>query len=198
MSKFLKTLSSILFDETPQFDFVTKAFTSRRFGIPVYAGARLNSELSHLALRAKEDNDLLARKFLAELIISALNLLKSEKIVVVPIPSRQSANRVRGIKHLEELVKVIEKDYPILTLDILRHRKKIADQSDLTQSERLANMEGAFEVKVIPKLNIAAVYLLDDLVTTGATILAASQALKVRNIQVLGVVTACASARFSE
>ena len=154
--------------------------------------------MSHLALRAKEDNDLLARKFLAELIISALNLLKTEKIVVVPIPSRDSANRVRGIKHLEELVKVIEKDYPILTLDILRHRKKIADQSDLTQSERLANMEGAFEVNVNSRFNTNAVYLLDDLVTTGSTILAASQALKVRNIQVLGVVTACASARFSE
>ena len=127
-----------------------------------------------------------------------MNLLKSEKIVVVPIPSRDSANRVRGIKHLDELVKIIEKNHPIQTLDILKHRKKVADQSGLSKSERLANMEGAFEVKLIPKFNVTAVYLLDDLVTTGSTILAASQALKVRNIQVLGVVTACASARFSE
>ena len=198
MSRFLKVLSSILFDVSPKFDIPTKAFIADRFGIPIFAGARLNSELSHLALRAKEDNDLLARKFLAELIISALNLLNEENIKLVPIPSRESANRIRGIKHLDELVKLVEKDYPIQTWHILKHRKKVVDQSGLSQIERRANMEGAFEVNVNSRFNTNAVYLLDDLVTTGSTILAASQALKVRNIQVLGVVTACASARFSE
>ena len=195
MCRFLKVLSSILFDDKAKFEIATKAFISERFGIPIFAGARLNSELSHLALRAKEDNDLLARKFLAELLISALSLLNVKTVAVVPIPSRDSANRIRGIKHIEELVKEVEKEYPIQPLFILKHRKKVIDQSGLSQRERRENMKGAFEIKDIPRSNINEVFLLDDLVTTGSTILAASQALKVRNIQVLGVVTACASAR---
>jgi len=93
MKNFWRNLNSILFDETPNLDIKTNPFISQRFGLPIYAGARTSPELLKLVLRAKEDNDLLARRFLANLIIDAITLIKEREILVIPIPSRAQANK---------------------------------------------------------------------------------------------------------
>ena len=201
MRSFLKSLSSILYDENINFKISTNAFVTSRFGITVYAGAKLNPELSHLALRAKEDNDLLARKFLATLVVQGINKIEDKKrnkyMELFPIPSRPEVNRIRGIKHVEELVKEVKKVYPVKSYEILKHIRKVKDQSALTHKQRLENLDGAFvviEKKFIP----AQGFLIDDLVTSGATIKAAADALKESNIELLGVIAACATSFLTE
>ena len=162
----------------------------------MYAGAKLTPELSHLAVRAKEDNDLLARKFLATLVIKAINEIKDKKsyrhIELFPIPSRPEVNRIRGIKHVVELVKEVKKIYPVKSYEILKHTRKVKDQSTLTHLQRLENLDGAFAV-IEKKFFPSQGFLIDDLVTSGATIKAAAAALKESNIELLGVITACAT-----
>ena len=201
MRSFLKSLSSILYDENINFKIPTNAFVTSRFGITVYAGAQLNPELSHLALRAKEDNDLLARKFLATLVVQGINKIEDKKrnkyMELFPIPSRPEVNRIRGLKHVEELVKEVKKVYPVKSYEILKHIRKVKDQSTLTHLQRLENLDGAFvviEKKFIP----AQGFLIDDLVTSGATIKAAADALKESNIELLGVIAACATSFLTE
>ena len=75
--------------------------------------------------------------------------------------------------------------------NILVHNKKVKDQSELSAIDRLSNMRDAFKIQGESLPTKA--YLLDDLVTSGATILGATKALEVRNIQVLGVLAAGAS-----
>ena len=198
MRVFLQALTSILFDEELDIDIPTKAFKSYRFNIPIYAGARLTPALSHLALRAKEDNDLIARKFLAKLICDAISLTSEEEISVIVIPSRKAADKFRGIKHINELVKEVTRLKPIRNFDLLRHTRKVQDQSTLSHRERLENLDSAFEISKDAKRLPTKAFLMDDLVTSGATILAASKALQVRNIQLLGVITACATMVFTE
>lgn len=63
------------------------------------------------------------------------------------------------------------------------------DQSGLHLEERWNNLEGAFVVKgeqVLP----GGVLLIDDLVTTGATLCEAARALRYAGIKVIGAVTA--------
>ena len=201
MRSFLKSLSSILYDENINFKISTNAFVTSRFGIAVYAGAKLTPELSHLALLAKEDNDLLARKFLATLVVQGINKIEDIKrnkyMELFPIPSRPEVNRIRGIKHVEELVKEVKKVYPVKSYEILKHIRKVKDQSTLTHLQRLENLDGAFAViekKFIP----AQGFLIDDLVTSGATIKAAADALKESNIELLGVIAACATSFLTE
>ena len=196
MKNFWRNLNSILFDETPNLDIKTNPFISQRFGLPIYAGARTSPELLKLVLRAKEDNDLLARRFLANLIIDAITLIKEREILVIPIPSRAQANWQRGINHLNLLVKEVSLKHKIEARNLLQHTKQVLDQTKLSARERLENMTGAFEVR--NHIFTSSAFLIDDLVTSGATVRAANEALKVRNIQVLGVITACASAQISE
>jgi predicted amidophosphoribosyltransferase len=197
MRSFLKSLSSILFDESLLLEIPTNAFKTSRFGITVYAGNRLTPELSRLAVQAKEGNDLLARKFLAKLIIDAMRLTNCSEFDLIPIPSRVQADRYRGIKHIQELVKEVNKVRPVRSHEILRHVKKVRDQSTLTHFQRLENLEGAFAVNERTKIPTKG-FLLDDLVTSGATMKAAAEALQARNIELLGVLTACATTVFTE
>jgi predicted amidophosphoribosyltransferase len=190
--RFFQTLSSLIFEQTLDFKVETNPLEIQKQGFKIYAGASSNSKLINIALKAKEDNDLLSRKYLAKLISDGARPIHIRPIPVVPIPSRRQANFVRGIKHTTELVREVSRIEQIEVFDILSHRKKVKDQSGLNAAARFENLEGAFEIlkKNVPR----EVFILDDMVTTGATIKAAATALKVRNIQVLGVITAFASA----
>ena len=198
MWSFLKNLSSIIFIDDVEFELSTQPFKSEKFGIPIYSGSHLTPELSHIALRAKEDNDLIARKYLAKLISQAIGLLDLNEICVVPIPSRIEADRKRGFAHIDALLGEVAKSNKIVIFDILSHTRKIKDQSGLKIDERFRNLTGAFQVKTSKKVLPHSVFLIDDLITTGATIQAAAAALQVRNIQLLGAISACATFVFTE
>ena len=198
MWSFLKNLSSIIFIDDVEFELSTQPFKSEKFGIPIYSGSHLTPELSHIALRAKEDNDLIARKYLAKLILQAIGLLDLNEICVVPIPSRIEADRKRGFAHIDALLGEVAKSNKIVIFDILSHTRKIKDQSGLKIDERFRNLTGAFQVKTSKKDLPNSVFLIDDLITTGATIQAAAAALQVRNIQLLGAISACATFVFTE
>jgi PAS domain-containing protein len=74
--------------------------------------------------------------------------------------------------------------------------KKIKDQSDLNGLQRKENMSHAFIVKS-SSISQSAVILIDDLVTTGASIQEGVRALTEAKITVDAVVTACAVGRNS-
>ena len=74
--------------------------------------------------------------------------------------------------------------------------KKIKDQSDLNGLQRKENMNHAFIVKSSP-ISQSSVIMIDDLVTTGASIQEGVRALTEALITVDAVVSACAVGRYS-
>ena len=185
--------------------------------LKVFAGSRYSPNLARIILAAKEGNQIQARLFLAEhLTKSLLIALKDiseqsnweiESIVIIPIPSRKSADRKRGFAHVELLVDQLVKMNPNLKIELLnclRHTKKISDQSSLNFSERAMNMKGAFAVDLIKYLEIypiknskSVVFIVDDLVTSGATVQAANLALSTLGGRVDGVLASCATDGFT-
>jgi predicted amidophosphoribosyltransferase len=71
----------------------------------------------------------------------------------------------------------------------LGHARRVRDQSGLDLRQRWNNLEGAFVVEKVDELH-GNVVLVDDLVTTGATLIEAARALRYAGIQVIGAVTA--------
>lgn len=98
---------------------------------------------------------------------------------LVPIPSSPANYKRRGYQHTLRLANALEKRIPgSKTLSLLRSSSDRLDQSKLRLAERLGNLEGAFEVDLRGFVNQdRPIVLIDDVVTTGATILAASSAL---------------------
>lgn len=74
----------------------------------------------------------------------------------------------------------------------IKSNRKLLDQSGLNALDRKRNIHGAFEVDVISSESFKGeVLLVDDLVTTGATLLEAKRALNSGGIPVNRAITAC-------
>lgn len=116
---------------------------------------------------------------------------------LVPIPSRPEANRLRGRDFLQEVTKFLAMKYQIPMAPILGYSRRVRDQSGLNSKERWNNLVGSLVVKGDISMQETSMnqrkglLLIDDLVTTGATLLAAEKALNQAGITPLGAVTAC-------
>ena len=161
---------------------------------------------SPIILAAKESGNreaikLIARSIASSISFAILNLGIAQPINLVTIPSQLSAIRRRGRDHIKDLVQEVitqlhNQNIDANYLPILKPIKKIKDQSDLNGLQRKENMSQAFIVKSSP-ISQSAVILIDDLVTTGASIHEGVRALPEAKITVDAVVTACAVGRNS-
>ncbi len=113
----------------------------------------------------------------APLIASYLNqLITTDGAVIVPVPTATGRVRLRGYDQALLIAKHASKLSGLPYSDILERFGQVR-QTGSGRRERLAQLEGAFAVKprvVIPH----SVLLVDDVVTTGATLESAARVLR--------------------
>jgi ComF family protein len=100
--------------------------------------------------------------------------------LVVPVPIHQGRRRERGYDQAELLARAMGADGNLPVVQALERRRSTARQFALDRSERRANVEGAFAVAPAAVGQVADrwVVLVDDVVTTGATLGACATALR--------------------
>ncbi len=132
--------------------------------------------LDRLVPRLKFHRDLAAGRLLAELMAEPLAAAPRPD-AVVPLPLHASRLRLRGYDQALELARPLARrlGLPLIHDRLVRHRAT-APQSELDAATRRRNVARAFRVAAGSALP-AHVALLDDVMTTGATLHAASQAL---------------------
>lgn len=103
-----------------------------------------------------------------------------ERAAIVPVPLAESRLRERGFNQSALIaVRLAELwEIPVWS-DCLTRATALLRQTELTPGERLSNVAGAFTVprSVLESLRGAHIVLLDDVVTTGATLRACASAL---------------------
>ncbi len=172
--------------------------------VPTFSTVAYDGEISKVVIKAKEERNRTAQNLLAQAITQSLVSLRAvidvNQYLLVPIPSSKQAIKRRGESFLHPIMKrVIELDCQSKTdnrtvgqwAELLSYRKKVRDQATLTSLERHENLRSAF---IVSHYLDCPVILVDDVVTTGATLKNAIDALRERKMTVLGAVTACASA----
>lgn len=172
--------------------------------VPTFSTVAYDGEISTVVIKAKEERNRTAQDLLAQAItrslISLREVIDVNQYLLVPIPSSKQAIKRRGESFLHPILKrVIELDCQSKTdnrmvgqwAELLSYRKKVRDQATLTSFERHENLRSAF---IVSRFLDCPVILVDDVVTTGATLKNAIDALRERKMTVLGAVTACASA----
>ncbi|XRQ11275.1 ComF family protein [Actinomadura welshii] len=120
--------------------------------------------------------------------------------MLVWVPSSRAATRRRGHDALRGIVDVAVRrlraeGVPVTAAAALRQRRRVADQAALTAAQRIANLEGALEVS--PRAEVAGrqVVLVDDVVTTGASLAEAARALRTANAAPLAAATIATTPR---
>ena len=106
-------------------------------------------------------------------------------LVIVPAPSSASARRTRGRHPVRDLARdagtgLSRRGTPARVLPVLRQRRGVRDQSGLDAPQRSVNLDGALWVPRgwRGRLGGRPCLLVDDVVTTGATLLEAARVLR--------------------
>jgi predicted amidophosphoribosyltransferase len=125
-------------------------------------------------------------------------------VLAVPVPSSRAARRARGDDPLLRLARAALVAARRGGLDVelyrpLRHARRVADQAGLSATARSANLRDAFDVAARhrPVLHGAPVVVVDDVVTTGATLAEAARALRAAGAVVLGAAVVAATGRWA-
>ena len=103
-----------------------------------------------------------------------------ERSALIPVPLSAARQRERGFNQSEIIAERIAPLWRIpVRNDVLLRASSGRSQTQLTPGERLGNVAGAFSVPAISRASIAGAHLIlvDDVVTTGATLRAAAAAL---------------------
>ncbi len=168
--------------------------------INIHSAVIYTPTASKIILAAKENGLKGADELLIEAIVHVLNKarLDSTKLnksyfTLVPVPSSRQSQRRRGRSFIVDLTKAISEHSGISINDCLQVARRVSDQSGLTRVQRSANMQGAFSIKPGAILRGDAI-LIDDVVTTGATLREAARALNSQGSHAFGsvcAVTAC-------
>ena len=116
--------------------------------------------------------------------------------VLVPVPSAASAVRARGHDHARRVAAQAGRQLGVRTAAVLVQSRAVDDQSGLDAGERRANLSGALTARrPVPGLDVVVV---DDLVTTGATLAEAARALHAAGARVRGAAVVAATLRWSQ
>jgi ComF family protein len=150
---------------------------------------------SKIILAAKENGLQGADDLLIAAIEHVLNKARFDKgyFTLVPVPSSKQSQRRRGRSFVVDLTRAISRHTGIAVNDCLQISRRVSDQAGLTRTQRSANMHHAFSLKPGAILRGDAI-VIDDVVTTGATLQEAARALNSQGFHAFGsvcAVTAC-------
>lgn len=95
---------------------------------------------------------------------------------VIPVPLQRQRQRERGFNQTE----LIARQLALPILPLLEKRQQTATQATLKRADRLHNLKTAFSVnaRLVPQVRQQRILLLDDVLSTGATLTACATVLQ--------------------
>ncbi|MBA2463902.1 MAG: ComF family protein [Nocardioidaceae bacterium] len=186
------------------------------------AGGEYDGALKRLVNAHKEEQVLALAAPLGEVLAAVVSDLVGVSglaglpVLLVPVPSRHSVVRGRGHDPVLRMTRraastLRRRGTPAAVSRLLRPTRKVADQAGLGAQQRAANLAGALRAARGPARAVrgpasraagttghaesAAVVVVDDVLTTGATAREAQRALEAMGWEVAGVAVVAATRR---
>jgi ComF family protein len=154
------------------------------------------SEVQDLVRALKYDGSLhaatLAAQGLADFLreeIAAAKAFSPREVLLVPVPLHPSRKRERGFNQIELVLRALPKEFKDGTLarfapEALSRARATKQQTHLSRQERIKNVAGAFSCADTARVAASHVFLIDDVTTTGATLVNAGKPLAKAGAQV--------------
>lgn len=164
-------------------------------GFPVAAAAaRYDGAVRGALLAHKERGRLGLVDPLGSALAAAVRCLETPPgSVLVPVPSSRAAVRARGHDHALRLARRAGRELGLTAVPLLGPARRLGDSTGLDAAGRAANLAGAFRLR--RPTTGAPVVLVDDVVTTGASLAEARRTLSRAGVRVHGAATVAATTR---
>jgi len=157
-------------------------------GVPVHSGIAFDGVAARVIRALKEEGRLGLARPLAPLLRAAVDAAGGDGVVLVPIPTSAAAFRRRGYRVLD----TVARRAGLTLARLLVPARRTADQRVLGRAQRRRNVSGSLRAGDAAGLRVV---LLDDVVTTGATLSEAARALDAAGAVVVGAATIAATPR---
>lgn len=170
-------------------------------GTPAFALAAFDGPLRRVVTAWKDEGRYALTGLIAAGIARAATDLASAPVVLVPVPTSPAHLRRRGGDLLGEATdqaaaRLRARGLAVSSARALRHTGHTLDQSGLGERERARNVARRFRCAGAPPRGN--VVLVDDVVTTGATVAEATRQLRQGGVQVCAVAAVAATVRRAE
>ncbi len=161
--------------KTPAFDYAFSPFRYEDDVIGLVHQLKFGEKISHA-------------KAIGEMLLKQLLLTGEKPDCLLPVSLHKSRMRHRGFNQSIEISRIIARRLAIpIELDaVVRHRSTVT-QTGLNAKQRQKNIRGAFSV--VEALNYKHVLIIDDVMTTGATVNELAIVLKKNEVQRVGVLS---------
>jgi len=162
-------------------------------GLPeVTALSSYQDVVKRLLLAHKEKGQLALTRPLGHGLASAVRVHGAGAVVLCPVPSSAAAVRERGHDHAMRLARAAAQALGVEARRLLVPTRRVADQAGLRTEQRRQNVSGALRATGPPGLRVIVV---DDVMTTGATLVEAARALRGQGHLVVGASVVAATSR---
>jgi len=175
--------------------------TRRDGAVPVWSGLAFEGVAARVVRALKEDGRTGLARGLAPALREAVSAVTSGEavagasgaVVFVPLPTSRAAYRRRGYR----VVELIARQADLRCLRALRIMRSTADQRGLGRAARARNVAGSMAVRARFAAGMTGmrVVVIDDVVTTGATLEEAVRALRAVGADVIGAATVAGTLR---
>jgi predicted amidophosphoribosyltransferase len=180
-------------------------------GFPPTVATGPYAGLASALITAHKDRQALALAgVLGRLLVASVEVLLSDpaasgasRVVLVPAPSSARANRDRGLDAGRAIARSAIRQLagrdrpPVVVRSWLRQRRGVGDQAGLDAQQRAENLAGAlFAIRTARPRPGEVMVVVDDVVTTGATLTEAVRALEAVGTTVVGAATIAATTRW--
>ena len=108
--------------------------------------------------------------------------------MILPVPLHKNKQKKRGYNQSDYFAKGISDSTGIKwSPEIIARTRNNPSQTNKSRIERIQNVEDIFQIKRIESILSKKILVVDDVITTGATLFACSEILERSGAQVLGV-----------
>ncbi len=144
-----------------------------KFYTKIHSALLYNSTIKKLIKRFKYNNDLILKKVFVNWLLFAGKEILPEIDLIIPVPLHNQRLKQRKYNQAAILAKLLGKlSNKEVLVDGLIRKHNIESQSKLGYSARLSNVKNVFALnkKYKEKLALSSILLIDDVITTGATV----------------------------
>lgn len=146
--------------------------------------------LKQLILNLKYKKDFSAGDILSDLLSDYIkDNIEYDNYVLSYIPLSKKSMKKRGFNQCEYIAKKVSEKLNIGVIEILIKYKDTAEQKTLNKHERSNNVKGAFKIKKGTNISSYNIILIDDVITTGSTMMEAYKILQENSAKSIKLLT---------
>ena len=142
-----------------------------------------------LILKFKYESNFTAGYLLSNFLIEMIEEEKINADVICYVPMTKKAEKKRGFNQCKLMARNIGYHTNIPVSNCIKKIKNTKEQKTLTKEERIINLKGVFKINNVKDIKNKNVILIDDVMTTGATINECKYILKKSGVKQITVLT---------